>query len=97
MPNPSDMRQILLAGFMILFFVSSMSLVWTFSVIVPYLRGSSYRRAECKLIGIQGVPEACWGHEFFKDITFDSSSKVTQYFVNQLSSTVLSRWRHTIK
>jgi len=53
-----------------------MSLVWTFSVVVPYLRGRSYKKSECKLIGIQGVPETCWNHDFFKDISFDMASKV---------------------
>ena len=40
MPNPSDLRQSLLAFFMILFFGSTMSLVWTFTTIIPFLRGS---------------------------------------------------------
>ena len=31
MPNPADVRQILLAFFMITFFLSSMSLVWTYT------------------------------------------------------------------
>ena len=77
MPDQSDLRQILLAVFMVLFFISSMSLVWTFATIVPYLRGSSYNRSECQLIGIQGVPDICWKHDFFKYIIFNPSSKVT--------------------
>ena len=76
MPDHTDLHQLILAGLMVLFVLSSMSLVWTFSVIVPYLRGSTYTRSECRLIGIQGVPELCWKHDFFKEITFDSSSKV---------------------
>ena len=39
MPNPADVRQILLAFFMITFFLSSMSLVWTYTVMVPFMRG----------------------------------------------------------
>ena len=33
--------------------VSSMSLVWTFSVIVPYIRGRSYVNRTCQLVKVR--------------------------------------------
>ncbi|CAG5098909.1 Oidioi.mRNA.OKI2018_I69.XSR.g16081.t1.cds [Oikopleura dioica] len=52
-----------------------MSLVWTFSVIVPYLRGIQYEEKTCRLFGVQGVPESCWSHDFFQQLEFESSTK----------------------
>lgn len=76
MPSQADLSQIILAALMVLFVFSSMSLVWTFAVIVPFMRGSSYSRTECELIRIDGVPEICWEHQFFKGIAFNPYSNI---------------------
>lgn len=68
MPNPSDLRQSLLALFMILFFGSTMSLVWTFTVIVPFIKGTNYGNGSCSLAGINGVPPMCRNHTYFNKI-----------------------------
>ena len=72
MPNPADVRQILLAFFMITFFLSSMSLVWTYTVMVPFMRGSSYLRATCRLVGVTGIPKQCQNHTYFGSILVNS-------------------------
>jgi len=74
MPNPSDLRQSLLAFFMILFFCSSMSLVWTFTTIVPFYKGSYYQTDNCSLIAVRGVPQVCEGHQYFSDLDLKNGS-----------------------
>ena len=77
MPNPSDLRQSLLAFFMILFFGSTMSLVWTFTVIVPFIKGTNYGNGSCSLAGINGVPIACRNHTYFNKINLFSNNGVS--------------------
>ena len=72
MPNPSDMRQSMLALFMISFFCSSMSLVWSFSVMVPFLKCQNYKSEECRLIGVNGVPQKCENHSYFQNLNFSN-------------------------
>merc|ERR1711892_451881 len=69
MPNPADVRQILLAFFMITFFLSSMSLVWTYTVKVPFMRGNSYTNATCSLVGVAGIPKQCQNMSYFSEIS----------------------------
>ena len=77
MPNPSDLRQSLLAFFMILFFGSTMSLVWTFTVIVPFIKGTNYGNGSCSLAGINGVPPVCRNHTYFNKINLFSNNGVS--------------------
>ena len=53
----------------------SMSLVWTFTVIVPYFRGQNYINSTCKLVGLNGVPWRCQNESYFADIKFDHKGK----------------------
>ena len=48
-----------------------MSLVWTFTVIVPYFRGQNFINNTCKLVGLNGVPWRCQNESYFADIKFD--------------------------
>ena len=48
-----------------------MSLVWTFTVIVPFINGSAYYNDSCVFMGINGVPEQCRNHSYFSKIQFD--------------------------
>ena len=77
MPNPSDLRQSLLAFFMILFFGSTMSLVWTFTVIVPFIKGTNYGNGSCSLAGINGVPPVCRNHTYFNKINLFTNNGVS--------------------
>ena len=77
MPNPSDLRQSLLACFMILFFGSTMSLVWTFTVIVPFIKGTNYGNGSCSLAGINGVPPVCRNHTYFNKINLFTNNGVS--------------------
>ena len=52
-----------------------MSLVWTFTVIVPYFRGQNYINNTCKLVGLNGVPWRCQNESYFADIKFDHRGK----------------------
>lgn len=52
-----------------------MSLVWTFTVIVPYFRGQNYINGTCKLVGLNGVPWRCQNESYFADIKFDYRGK----------------------
>merc|ERR1712227_513814 len=72
MPNPADLRQIFLAAMMILFFISSMSLVWTFAVMRPYMWGRTYIKQQCRLVGLQGVPKICQNDAIFRNFKFDN-------------------------
>ena len=78
MPNPSDLRQSLLAFFMILFFGSTMSLVWTFTVIVPFIKGTNYGNGSCSLAGINGVPPVCRNHTYFNKINLFTNNGVSK-------------------
>ena len=49
----------------------SMSLVWTFTVIVPFINGSAYYNDSCRLTGINGVPPQCRSHTYFEGMIFD--------------------------
>merc|ERR1712227_207779 len=56
---------------MITFFLSSMSLVWTYTVMVPFLRGNTYQRENCILKGVSGVPTECQNHTYFQNMNLN--------------------------
>ena len=55
----------------ITFFLSSMSLVWTYTVMVPFLRGNTYQRENCILKGVSGVPTECQNHTYFQNMNLN--------------------------
>ena len=54
-----------------------MSLVWTFTVIVPFIKGTNYGNGSCSLAGINGVPPVCRNHTYFNKINLFSNNGVS--------------------
>ena len=82
MPDNSDLRQIIMAfcmvrnpifsqnliiAFKVSFLFSSMSLVWSFSTVVPWLIGRGYVKANCSLVGVSGVSSRCQNDTLLTD------------------------------
>lgn len=63
--------QIWIKSVKITFFLSSMSLVWTYTVMVPFLRGNTYQRENCILKGVSGVPTECQNHTYFQNMNLN--------------------------
>ena len=62
--NSSDKNSI----FKVSFLFSSMSLVWSFSTIVPWLIGRGYVKANCSLVGVSGVSSRCQNDTSLTDV-----------------------------
>ena len=54
-----------------------MSLVWTFTVIVPFIKGTNYGNGSCSLAGINGVPPVCRNHTYFNKINLFTNNGVS--------------------
>ena len=63
----------------ITFFLSSMSLVWTYTVMVPFLRGNTYQRENCILKGVSGVPTECQNHTYFQNMNLNRGVSIFHY------------------
>ena len=54
--------------FKVSFLFSSMSLVWSFSTVVPWLIGRGYVKANCSLVGVSGVSSRCQNDTSLTDV-----------------------------
>ena len=54
-----------------------MFLVWTFTVMVPLLRGRTYKQTNCTLLAVTQVSPLCWENDFFANIPFSEQNLVS--------------------